>query len=217
MGGGSGGSQDMGQMFQLMEAQQARAMEEQRQARIKGGRDLIDRQFKQLTNPNDPFYQRYGQAVTDYYKPQIQKQYSDANKELTYRLADAGTLRSSSANEVTADLANQNAMNIASMNAKVDSAKGDLRNRVASEKAQAENQLYATEDPDMALTTALNGVGNIQLAKPDLSPLANLFNVATVGAANAMKSWQNQGVGSPSGSQAGAGSGLPKSQGSWFG
>jgi hypothetical protein len=216
-GSGGGGGQNMSQMFQIMEAQDARAREEQRQQRINTGRGFIDRQFKQLTDPNDPFYTRYGQAVSDYYKPQIQKQYSDANKELTYRLADAGTLRSSSANEVTADLANQNAMNVAGMNAKVDSAKADLRNRVASEKAQAENQLYATEDPDMALTSALNSTKAINLAQPDLSPLANLFNVATVGAANAMKAWQNQGVGSPTGSQAGSGSGLPKSQGSFFG
>lgn len=194
MGGGGGGGNDMSQMFQMMEAQQARAREEQRQARISSGRKGIDQAFNQLSDPNDTFYTRYGQAIEDYYKPQLQKQYADANKELTYRLADAGTLRSSGAIDATVDLTNQNDMNIAQMNSKIDSAKGDLRNRVASEKNTAINQLYATEDPDMALTTALNSVKNVNVAQPDLSPLANIFNVATVGAANAMKAWQNQGM-----------------------
>lgn len=200
MGGGGGGGTDMGLMFQLIQAQEARAREEQRQQRIRGGRKNIDQAFGQLTDPNDTFYARYGQAISDYYKPQLDKQYGDANRELTYRLADAGTLRSSGAAEATADLSQQNDLNIANMNSKIDSAKADLRNRVSSEKNTAINQLYATEDPDMALTTALNGVKQINLAQPDLSPLANIFNVATVGAANAMKAWQNQGLSSAAGS-----------------
>jgi hypothetical protein len=193
MGGGGGGT-DYGLMFQMMQAREARAREEARQQRITAGRGQIDKAFTQISDPNDTFYKRYGQAISDYYQPQLQKQYSDANKELTYRLADAGTLRSSAASEATADLSQQNDLNVANMNSKIDSAKADLRNRVASEKNTAINQLYATEDPEMALTTALNGVKQINLAQPDLSPLANVFNVATVGAANAMKAWQNQGM-----------------------
>jgi hypothetical protein len=193
MGSGGGGGNNTGQWFQMMEAAQARDMENLRQQRIKSGMEGIDRQFKQIENPNDPFYARYASSIQDYYQPQLKKQYADANKELTYRLADAGTLRSSGAADATADLNQQNDMNIANMNSKIDSAKGDLRNRVASEKNTAINQLYATEDPNTALTTALNGVKQIDLAAPDLSPLANIFNVATVGAANAMKSWQGGG------------------------
>jgi aminopeptidase N len=187
-------------MFQMQQAMEARQREEARQARISSGRKGIDQAFGQLMDPNDTSYKRYGQAVDDYYRPQIQKQYRDANAELTYRLADAGTLRSSMATEATADLSEQNDMNIAQMNSKVDSAKADLRNRVASEKNTALNQLYATEDPEMALTTALNGVKGVQLAQPDfLTPLGNIFNVATVGAANAVKAWQTQGGGGGTG------------------
>lgn len=216
MGGGGGGGDNMGMMFQIMQAQEARAREEQRQMRINAGTKNIDQAFGQLSDPNDTFYARYGQSIEDYYQPQIAKQYADANKELTYRLADAGTLRSSGAAEATSDLAGQNDLNIANMNSKIDSAKGDLRNRVASEKNTAINQLYATEDPDMALTTALNGVKSINLAQPDLSPLANIFNVATVGAANAMKAWQTQGGG---GAQPGSptAQGLDTNASSWIG
>jgi hypothetical protein len=205
--GSGGGGQDNGPMFQIMQAQQAREEENMRQQRLTQGRNLIDRQFQGLEK--DPtFFNRYKQAVTDYYKPQITRQYADANKELTYRLADAGTLRSSAANDATADLNLQNDMNIAGMNAKADSAAADLRQRVASEKDSAINQLYATEDPSVASNTALNSIANIGVAKPDLSPLANLFNVATVGAANAMKSWQTAGVNSYAG---GGGSPSPTS------
>jgi len=198
--GGGGGGQDMGSMFQIMQAQQARDEENQRQQRIKYGREGIDRAFNGI---DQTFYDRYKQGVTDYYRPQLKRQYADANKELTYRLADAGTLRSSAANESTADLVRQNDMNIAAMNAKADSATADLRNRVAGQKDTAINQLYSTEDPNMATTTALNGIQNLQLSKPDLSPLGNLFNVATVGAANAMKAWQNQGGGFGGGTSTG--------------
>ena len=220
MGSGGGGGNNMGLAFQMMEAAQARDNENLRQGRIKEGRAGIDRAFKQIENPNDAFYQRYGQSIKDYYYPQLQKQYADANKELTYRLADAGTLRSSGAADATADLNLQNDMNIANMNAKMDSAKADLRNRVASEKNTAINQLSATEDPDIALTTALNGVKQINLSQPDLSPLANIFNVATVGAANAMRSWQQGGGGAPGFGQSNGGApaapGLNRNSASWI-
>ncbi len=217
MGGGGGGGDNMGMMYQVMQAQEARQREEARQRRINAGTAGIDQAFAQISDPNDTFYKRYGQAIEDYYKPQIAKQYADANKELTYRLADAGTLRSSGAAEATTELASQNDMNIANMNSKIDSAKGDLRNRVASEKNTAINQLYATEDPEMALTTALNGVKNINLAQPDLSPLANIFNVATVGAANAMKAWQSQGMGGGNTPGSPTSQGLGSDSGSWIG
>lgn len=213
-GGGGGGGSNLGLMFQIMEAQQARQREEQRQARISSGREQIDKAFSGI---DDSFYNRYGTAVQDYYKPQLAKQYADANKELTYRLADAGTLRSTAANELAADLSQQNDMNVASLNSKADMAKADLRNRVASEKTAATNQLYATEDPQLAADAAMNGVKQINLAQPDLTPLANVFNVATVGAANAMKAWQNQGLqnyaagGSPQASSPFASSGSYKS------
>jgi hypothetical protein len=182
-------------MFQIMQAQQAREEENMRQARIEGGRKLIDQQFD-LFKKNPAFFDRYRGAITDYYRPQIDSQYSNAKRNATFQLADAGTLRSTAAADTTADLQRQNDANLMSMNAKADSALGDLRNQIASNKDMAVNQLMSTEDPSMAATTALNGIANMQLSKPDLSPLANLFSVAAVGGANALKSWQQGGGGS---------------------
>jgi hypothetical protein len=221
MGGGGGGN-DMGNFFQIMQAQQAREEENLRQKRIEDGRKLIDQQFD-LFKKNPAFFDRYRGAITDYYRPQIQSQYADAKRNTTFQLADAGTLRSTAAADVTADLAKQNDANMLAMNAKADSALGDLRNQIASNKDTAINQLYSTEDPSMAANSALNSIANIQLQKPDLSPLANLFGTAAIGGANALKSWQQGGGGSGGlgfggNESAGPGGGsMGKSQGSFIG
>lgn len=193
-GGGGGGGPDMGFMMQIINAQQARADEEARQRRIDEGRGFIDKQFD-LFNKNPTFFDRYRQGITDYYKPQIQSQYGDAKKNLTFQLADAGTLRSSAAADATADLAKQNDNALLSMNSKADSALGDLRNQIQSNKDMAVNQLMSTEDPSMAMNTALNAVQGVTTSKPDLSPLGALFGQAAIGGANALKSWQQGGGG----------------------
>jgi hypothetical protein len=193
-GGGGGGGMQMGDWMGILQAQQARQEEEMRQARINDGRKMIDQQFD-LFNKNKAYFDRYRQGITDYHAPQIARQYADANKNLTFSLADAGTLRSSAAADATADLVRQKDAAQTSLNAKADSALGDLRNQIASNKDTAINQLMATEDPSAGVNTALNQISNIQLAKPDLSPLGQLFSQAAIGGANALKSWQQGGGG----------------------
>ena len=196
MGGGGTASygDQTGLWYQMLQANDARTRENMRGERVREGRKIIDRNFSQLTDPNDTFYNRYKQSAIDTMKPQIDRQYADANKELTYRLADAGTLRSSAAADSTADLIGQKDAATVSMNQKADNAAADLRTRVMSEKQNAENQLYATFDPDMALTQSLNSVQNLRLADPDLTgAMSNLFSIGTSGMANALKSMQGGG------------------------
>lgn len=187
--GGGGGGTDFGTMFQMIQAQQARHEENLRQKRIEDGRKFIDQQFD-LFNKNPAFFDRYRQAITGHYRPQIDQQYGDAKKNLTFQLADAGTLRSSTAADATADLAKQHDTALIGMNSKADSALGDLRNQIHSNKDTAVNQLMATEDPSIGVNSALNSIANVSLAKPDLSPLGALFSQAAIGGANALKSWQ---------------------------
>jgi hypothetical protein len=139
---------------------------------------------------DDAFYNKYKQAVLDYYMPQVSKQYKDAGDELTYRLARSGNVLSSAGNTATADLAEQNALNQANVRNQADTASGDLRTQVASEENKAISQLYATEDPEVAANTALSSVRDISLKQPDLSPLAGIFNIASVGGANILKGYQ---------------------------
>lgn len=141
---------------------------------------------------DDAFYNKYKQAVLDYYMPQVSKQYKDAGDELTYRLARSGNITSSAGNTATSDLAEQNTLNQANVRNQADTAAGDLRTQVASEEAKATSQLYATEDPEVAANTALSSVRDISLKQPDLSPLSAIFNVANVGGANILKGYQSQ-------------------------
>jgi hypothetical protein len=193
-GGGTSYGDQTGLYYQMLQANDARARENMREGRVRDGRAIIDRQFSQLTDPNDTFYRRYKQSAIDTMTPQINRQYADANKELTYRLADAGTLKSSGGADATADLLAQKDAATVSMNQKADNAAADLRTRVMGEKQNAENQLYSTFDPDMALTSSLNSVQNLRLADPDLTgAMSNLFSIGTSGMANALKAMQGGG------------------------
>lgn len=135
---------------------------------------------------DDNFFNKFRQGMVDYYMPQVERQYGDAKDELTYSLARAGTGRSSVAVDEAAKLAEQDRLNRADVVTKADQGAGALRSRVANERAQAEAQLYATEDPDVAASQALAAVKNISLATPDTTPLGDVFKTALIGGANTL-------------------------------
>jgi hypothetical protein len=141
---------------------------------------------------DDAFYNKYKQSVLDYYMPQVQDQYKKAREQATYGLGRSGNLRSSAANTLVADLAKQNAINEAGVRNQADTAAGDLRSQVSTERQKATSQLYATEDPEIAAQQSLSAVRDISLKQPDLSPLSALFNIATIGGANINKGYQAQ-------------------------
>jgi hypothetical protein len=137
------------------------------------------------------FYDKYGGGIVDYYMPQVTDQYGDARDELTYRLARAGTGRSSAGNVALADLVKQNEVNTGDVYAKADTAAGDLRSRVNKERANAESQVQTVEDPNAVVNQALAAVHDLSLEKPDTSPLGEMFKIALVGGANAATGYQN--------------------------
>ena len=141
---------------------------------------------------DDAFYNKYKQAVLDYYQPQVDKQYSDAKKQAIYGLGRSGNLISSAANDLNADLKTQNDINVAGIRNQADTAAGDLRSQVNTEEQKATSQLYATEDPEVAAQQSLASVRDISLSQPQMSPLSALFNVATIGGANILKGYQGQ-------------------------
>jgi hypothetical protein len=144
---------------------------------------------------NEDFYNKFKQGMLDYYQPQVAEQYNDAAKETTYRLARAGQTRSSTAADETAKLLKQKDIQTGVVRSNADKAAADLRTRVAAERAKAESQLYATENPDVASNTALASIRNISAETPDLTPLGEVFNIATIGGANAAKGYMSQRLG----------------------
>ncbi len=188
MGGKSSQSNQTDQAMGIINAFTAQQREADRQSRIKQGMERINGAFSGF---DDGYYRNYADANTSYYMPQVEEQYLDAQKELTYRLARAGTLNSSMAATNTADLAKQNQRNRASILQQGDQAAANLRSRVAAEKANLAQQLYASENPDLTANSALTSAKSIGADQPSMSPLSSLFNVATIGAGQFMNGFKS--------------------------
>ena len=140
---------------------------------------------------DDKFYNNFKQGILDAYMPQVQEQFGKAANETLFRHARAGTLESSGQIGTAADLTKQNLLQEGNVQLKADTATADLKNRVAKEQAALENQLYATENPDVAANATLAAVENINAVKPDTTPLGEIFQIAAIGGANLLKGAAN--------------------------
>ena len=141
---------------------------------------------------DQPFYDKFRKANLDYYMPELDRQFANAKSDLTYGLARAGTLQSSVAGDKLADLTYSGELNRAQLTAKADTAAADLRSSVAANKSAAINQLYATEDPSLAATTATAAVRNVELTQPTLDPIGQLFSPIAIGIGSALQGYNNQ-------------------------
>jgi hypothetical protein len=137
------------------------------------------------------FYNKYTQSILNYYMPQEGQQYNTARSSLSYSLARAGQLNSSTAGMDVANLANQDAINRAQIASGADTQTAALRSTVQQDEQSALNQLYSTEDPSVAANTAQNMVANANLTKPLLNPAGALFAPITVGVGNALSGFTN--------------------------
>jgi len=144
------------------------------------------------TQPFGPgFYDKYTQSILDYYLPQEGQQYNTARSSLSYSLARAGQLNSSTAGMDIGNLANQDAINRAQIASGADTQTAGLRSTIQQDEQTALNQLYSTEDPSVAANTAQNMVANANLTKPLLNPAGALFAPITVGVGNALSGFTN--------------------------
>ena len=137
------------------------------------------------------FYSKYNQSILDYYLPQEGQQYNTARSSLSYSLARAGQLNSSTAGMDIGNLANQDAINRAQIASGADTQTAGLRSTIQNDEQTALNQLYSTEDPSVAANTAQNMVANANLTKPLLNPAGALFAPITVGVGNALSGFTN--------------------------
>jgi hypothetical protein len=160
--------------------------------------DLANSKIYVGGNPNqttggfdDDFYNKFTNAQLGYYMPAEDRQFTQAQTSLDYGLARAGTLNSSIADTQTANLAYQDTLNKAQIQSTADQATAQLRDTVASDKNQAINQLYSTENPSTAASTAAGLVGNVQLTTPQLNPIGQLFTPIAVGTGNAIAGYTN--------------------------
>jgi hypothetical protein len=134
---------------------------------------------------DDAFYNDYKQKVLDYYQPDEQRQYDAAQRDLTYSLARAGTLQSSTAADKQGELAYNDALQKANIVANANTQEGNLKSQIQSNKQSLINQLYSTEDPTLTANLAESSAAASRLQDPMLTPAAALFTPAltTVGSA----------------------------------
>lgn len=152
-------------------AELARQQEEKRQANIMTGRGKIDEAFGGF---NDPFYSGIEKAYTDFYNPQLDRQYQDATEKVKLKLASAGILNSGAGAEALGDLTEQ----YATQRGQVASGALDRRNQVRGDVERAREDLFALNqsaaDPDAIGVQAQSRAGALQ-APRGYDPIGNAF------------------------------------------
>jgi hypothetical protein len=161
-------------------AEIARQQAEEREAKITQGKQSIDSAFGVF----DPqYYQKYQDAYTANYNPQVDKQFTDARQAMKYNLARSHTLDSTPGQKSFGDLVtgyNDARRDIAS---KAVDATNQLKTNVEDQKSDLYAQNNASADPSLSSIQALSRAGS--LASPaSYSPLGDLFSglVNTTGA-----------------------------------
>lgn len=181
-GGDGGGGQDPSYFANIehdkldREQRERRAEEDARQARIRDATAAVNTSFDSMFTPD--FYAGREKSYRDYYKPQIDDQFADAQKELTYWLADRGTLNSSIRNDKTADLTKMYDTGVRQIN----SGALDLSNKTKGDVARTRASLIAdardSADPTYSGGAATSSIQS--LAAPEsFNPLADMFATFT--------------------------------------
>jgi hypothetical protein len=135
---------------------------------------------------NDDFFNAYKQKVLDYYQPDEQRQYNEAQRDLTYNLARSGMLNSSVAADKQGELAYQDALQKANIVANANAQEGNLKSQIQSNKQSLINQLYSTEDPTLTANLAESSANATRLQDPNLTPAASLFAPALTAVGSAV-------------------------------
>jgi len=126
----------------------------------------------------DDFFNKRATAYQDFALPQVQQQYGEQQKALTFALARGGNIQSSLASDKNAELDKDFALQKQAVydtgQDYVNQGKSDL----AAQKASAVSMLQATADPDAAYNVAQTSANQLS-AMPAFTPLNGVVkNVA---------------------------------------
>lgn len=153
-------------------AAQTQANEQARQAQIQQGTDQINNTFDSQFTPD--FYQQQYQNYMNYAQPQLDQQYADAQKQLTYSLARGGNLDSSARaaqDGVLQRTYDQNAQQIADQ---ATAYKTQAQNNVEDARSNLISMLNSTGDATGAANQAVSRAASLSVP-PAYSTLSNLF------------------------------------------
>lgn len=153
-------------------AMRADQQEQQRQNNIRQGTNTINQQFD--SQFNDDFYSGRRQGFLDYANPQLDDQYADTRKQLTYWLDGRGLLDSSIRAQKEAELQKKYDLNKRSVTDQALEYENTSRNQVSDARSGLIRDLQATGDASGAQQAAVNRATALS-AQPTFSPLASLF------------------------------------------
>lgn len=160
------------------EAKQARADEQARQQRIREGTTKINGIFDSQFDDN--FFSGRRNAFMDYAAPQLDDQYGDASKELTFSLARNGTLDSSVRGQKAGELQKMFDLNKQQLADQAIANEGQSRNAIEDARSGLIATLNATGDATGAANSAL--ARSAALSQPAaFSPLGSMFADFTAG------------------------------------
>lgn len=168
---------------QLVKEQKRQAAEaERKNAELKARRETafgdINAAYDSL---GDTFYGAYRDAITGYYQPQLDQQFQEANKANLMNFARRGAGRSTAFADAAGKIAERRAMAGGQMALDADRQTAGLRSQVEGERAKALGLAAAVEDPTQAVNSALTEVNAIQMAPSPVSPLGDVFQLASLG------------------------------------
>lgn len=150
---------------------QDRQNEIARQQRIKDGTARINATFDQF---NPAFYEGQKKAYFDFAMPQLNDQYDNTFRGLTFALARQGIQESSEGAKRFGDLTKEYAINRQGVVDKGFDVANTTRQNVENARSGLMSDLYVSSDPLAAAQSSVNRAA--YLSKPEsFSPLAPLF------------------------------------------
>jgi hypothetical protein len=154
--------------------------EKERQQRITQGMASIDRAFKGF---DQPFYDKQSAAYREFARPQFDRQYGEALDQLHYALTRAGIQNSSAAGKAGGDLTFQRNLGEQAMEEQAIAAANEAKAKVQQTRQLLSAQLNADANASQAAQSAA-AQASILGARPNFSPIGNLFANVTAGLSN---------------------------------
>ncbi len=157
--------------FQKEEAEAARLKEDERQGRIAEGMESIAGVFGNM----DPILAQRREALSGFYDPQLENKFKSGKDELTFALARAGLLTSTTAGERQADLGEEFALQKSKVLGDISADLSNTKSSMQAQRAAIEAGLRASGDQTAASNQALQSAVTFREDSPTFSPLGNIF------------------------------------------
>ena len=155
--------------------------EADRQQRITEGNAAIE---SALAGFNDDYFGRAGKDYLDYYTPQLDEQYKNANRSLVLNLSRSGNLASSSGGRQRGGLVDQYGMHRRALEDSSQSWISKLRSDVDSTRGELQQLVLQGADP-LAVSQQAAARAKTLGAPASFSPLANVFADSIANLSNA--------------------------------